>query len=277
MVDMYFEMEVLPHRQDRTMSEPSQEAAADIIIPVCNQYVFTRKLLEGIYRYSDVPFHIYVIDNASTDETVDLHKIYTHNITIVRNQENRGWCGAINQGIELGQNPYVLFMNNDVEVSQGWLGNLIAFLDTHPRIGAVGPLNSSPNDWQCVDRVREKVVPQIPNFLTDDIHERNRILDYHFHRAGILIEGMLAFFCVALKRRTVNAVGLLDESFVGGGDDDDYCRRLRKAGYVLGLSLNTYVIHHTSLTAKTIFDSEERRELRKKNLARLREKHPEYY
>jgi O-antigen biosynthesis protein len=255
----------------------STETAADLIIPVHNQYSYTRNLIEGIYRYSDAPFHIYIIDNASTDETTDLHKIYTHNITIVRNRENRGWCGAINQGISLGQNPYVVFMNNDIEVSQGWLGNLISFLDTHPRIGAVGPLDSSPNDWQCVDRVRESMVPQIPNFLTEDLHERNRILKYHFSRAGILVEGMLAFFCVALTRRTVSAVGFLDESFNGGGDDDDYCRRLRKSGYVLGLSLDTYVIHHSGLTAKTVFDDAERRDNRKRNLARLKDKHPEYY
>jgi O-antigen biosynthesis protein len=259
------------------MSASSHEVAADLIIPVCNQYAYTRNLIEGIYRYTDRPFHIYVIDNASTDETVDLHKIYTRNITIVRNRENRGWCGGINQGIDLGRNPYVVFMNNDIEVAKGWLGNLTSFLDTHPRIGAVGPLDSSPNDWQCVDRVRDAIVPQIPNFLTEDLHERNRILKYHFHRAGILIEGMLAFFCVALKRRTVGAVGLLDESFNGGGDDDDYCRRLRKSGYVLGLSLDTYVIHHSSATAKTIFNAAERREIRKRNLARLKEKHPEYY
>jgi O-antigen biosynthesis protein len=253
------------------------EIAADVIIPVYNQYSFTRNLLEGIYRYTDVPFHIYIIDNASTDETADLHKIYTRDITIVRNRKNRGWCCGINQGIELGNNPYVIFMNNDVEVSQGWLGNMIAFLDTHPRIGAVGPLDSSPDDWQCVDRVREKIVPQIPRFLTENLHERNQILKYHFHRAGILVEGMLAFFCVALKRRTVKAVGLLDEGFIGGGDDDDYCRRLRKSGYVLGLSLDTYVLHHSSSTAKTIFGTGERREMRKRNIARLKNKHPEYF
>ncbi len=251
------------------MRAPVSETAADIIIPVYNQYPHTRNLLEGIYRYTDVPFHVYVIDNASDDETVDLHKIYSRDITVVRNRENRGWRGAINQGLQLGRNPFVVFMNNDVEVSEGWLGNMIAFLDTHPRIGAVGPLDSNPNDWQCVDRVREKIAPQIPNFLTEDIHERNRILRYHFYRAGILIEGMLAFFCVALRRRTVNSVGPLDENSGRGGGADDYFRRLRKAGYVLGLSLDTYVVRHASPT-KAADDAEERRGLQKKNPARFK-------
>ncbi len=232
------------------MSTSSVKAAADLIVPVHNRYVHTRSLIEGIYRYTDTPFHLYIIDNASTDETVDLHKIYTNSITIVRNRKDRGWSSSVNQGIGLGNSPYLVFMNNEVEVSQGWLGNMLSFLDTHPKIGAVGPMNSSPEDWQCIDRVRKEIVPQIPNFLTEDLHERNRILKYHFDRAGILIEGMLAFFCVALKRRAVSSVGPLDEGFNGNADGDAYCRRLRKSGYVLGLSLDTYVLRRSTLNVQ---------------------------
>jgi GT2 family glycosyltransferase len=237
--------------------------AADLIIPVHNQYPCTRNLLESIYRHTDIPFHIYLIDNASTDETVDLHKIFTRDITVVRNRIHQPWRGSINQGIRLGANPYVVFMDNDIEVSQGWLGNLTAFLDTHPRIGAVGPLNSNPDDWQCIDRVRETLVPQIPEFLTADLHQRNRVLKYHFHRAGILVEGMLDFSCVALTRRALEAVELLDETLASGGDGDTYCRRLRKAGYVLGLSLDTYVVHSANAANKSVVSPVRYGELRK--------------
>lgn len=226
------------------MENGSGSNTADIIIPVRDQFNHTRTLLEGIYRHSDLPFHIYVIDNASSDETVDLPRIYTRDITVVRNREDMGWCAAVNQGIRLGNSPYIVLMQNSVEVEQGWLGNLIAFLETHPRIGAVGPLGSDPGNWQCADRVREKIVPQVPQFLTEDLQERNRVLRYHFYRAGILVDGMLAFFCTALKRRAVEAVGDLDEVHAGGSDGEEYCRRLRKAGYVLGLSLDTYVVQH---------------------------------
>jgi GT2 family glycosyltransferase len=250
------------------MSAGSPAAAADIIIPVQNRFGYTRNLLESVYRHTDVPFHLYVIDNNSSDETVDLGKIYTRAITIVRNREDPGWRGAINQGVQLSRNPQLVFLSNEVEVSRGWLGNLLAFLDTHPRIGAVGPLNSYLGDKQCVDRVRREIVPQIPLFFTDDLHERNRILGYHFHRTGILIEGTLAFFCVALKRRAINEIGLLDEACVEGYGDEDYCRRLRKAGYVLGLSLETYVLHNSDATHRIVFDKARRRELRKKNVSR---------
>jgi GT2 family glycosyltransferase len=246
--------------------------SADIIIPVCNQYSYTRNLLEEIYRHTDLPFHIYIIDNNSTDETVDLHKIYTRNITVLRNRLNRGWRGGINQGIQLGNNPNVVFTSNDVEVSKGWLSNMIAFLDTHPRIGAVGPLTSGANDWQNVDTVREKIAAQIPQFKTDDLHERNRILKFHFHRSGILIEGMLSLSCVALKRRTVNAVGMLNET-MSGSSDDEYCRRLRKAGYVLGLALDTYVICDSEPMAESSMPDPKRRNIRKKNVISIQGKH----
>jgi GT2 family glycosyltransferase len=224
------------------MQMSSHQGAVDIIIPVCNGFPYTRTLLEGVYRYTDLPFHIYLVDSGSTDETADVSKIYTRDITVVRNRENRGWCAGANQGVEVSHSPTVVFMSNDVEVSQGWLGNMAGFLRTHPRIGAVGPLSSNPSDWQGVDRVRERMVPQIPQFLTEDLHERNRILAHHFHQAGILVEGELAFFCTALQRRAINAVGPLDEECDNW--EEDYCRRLRKAGYVLGLSLDTYLVHH---------------------------------
>jgi GT2 family glycosyltransferase len=258
------------------MENGSSRTAADIIIPVHDQFNHTRALLEGIYRYTDQPFHIYVIDNASSDETVDLAKIYTRNITVVRNREDVGWCAAINQGIRLGSNPCIVFMENNVEVDQGWLGNLITFLDTHPRIGAVGPLGSDPRGWQCADRVRETMVPQIPRFLTEDMHERNTVLTYHFHHAGILVEGMLAFFCAALKRRAVQAVGELDEALAGGVDSEDYCRRLRKAGYVLGVSLDTYVVQHPPTPRRPFHGGGERRRSRKADPATVREKHAVY-
>ena len=221
------------------------ENATDIVVSVHNHYAYTRGIIEGIYRYSDSPFHLYVIDNASTDETAYLDKIYARDITVVHNRVNTGWSAGINQGMAIGKNPNIVIMSGDAEVSHGWLENMLAFMDTHPRIGAVGPLGSYSGDWQYIERVRETAAPQIPALQTDDIHERNRILQYHFHRVGILIEGTLSFFCVALKRRTVAEIGTLKETLSFKEASRDYCLRLRKAGYVLGLTLDAYVVSHS--------------------------------
>ena len=102
------------------MNKLTSETAADLIIPVCNNFSRTRNLIDDIYLHTDVPFHIYIVDNASTDDTADLHKIYARDISIVRNRENRGWAGGINQVIDLGNNPNVVFLSDNIEVSPGW-------------------------------------------------------------------------------------------------------------------------------------------------------------
>ncbi len=252
------------------MEQGVTQGHADIIIPVYNKFAQTRNLLEGIYLHTDVPFHIYLVDNASTDETSDLQKIYSRDITVVKNRVSRSRCAAINQGIEMGGNPYVVLMSNDVEVSHGWLGNMIAFLESHPRIGAVGPLTSSSGYRQSIDQIRANRVSQIPYFLTNDLHEQNRILQFHFNRAGILIEGQLAFFCIALMRRTISAVGSLDET-LPEAFEEDYCRRMRKAGYVLGVSLDTCISCHRS-TIQNAMGAGSKRDLRKAIPAHPKEK-----
>ena len=230
------------------------DTATDIIVSVHDGYQYTRGLIEGIYRHTDSPFHIYVIDNASTDETVDIEKIYTRDITTIHNRVNTGWSAGVNQGTAMGKNPNIVIINSGTEISKGWLGNMLTFLDTHPRIGAVGPLGSCPGDWQYTDNVREKAAPQIPIFRTGDIHERNIILQYHFHNAGILIEGALSFFCVALKRRVFSQIGMLNEKLAFREASSDYCRRLRKDGYVLGVALGVYAAGNSGEEIKPVPD-----------------------
>lgn len=223
------------------MTNAGASSAADIIIPVRNQFARTRALLEAIYRQTLHPFHLYVIDNNSSDETADLRKIYARDITVVTNRENRGRAAALNQGIGLGCNPHVVLLNPSVEVSTRWLEQLIAFLESHPRIGAVVPLSSCPDDCQFVDRVRKTSVPEIPHFFSEDVHERNAILEYHFASAGILVDGAVDLSCAALRRRALAEAGPLEESGGNGRVSADYCGRLRKAGYVLGIALDTYI------------------------------------
>jgi GT2 family glycosyltransferase len=253
------------------MKNGSTPGLADIVLPVRNEFSRTRALLEGIYRFSDWPFHIYLIDNGSTDETADLDKVYARDITVVHNREDRGWSSGIDQGIAMGNGPYLVIMSYEADVSQGWLGNLLAFLDSHPRIGAVGPLTSCSADWQGVDKVRESLVPEIPQFLTEDPHERSHILSYHFRRAGILVDGPLSFLCVALRRRVVEKVGPFHRS-ASHDNGEDYWRRIRKARYVTGLALDTYVGRKVTTAPGNDRPTEHRREPRGHSFARVQER-----
>ena len=87
---------------------------------------------------------------------------------------------------------------------------------------------------------------------------------------------MLAFFCTAFRRETIDKVGYLDERFVMGGDDDAYCRELEKNNYKLALLLNTYIKHKAGSSVNKM-ETTTKKQIDEKNRKLLRELYPEYY
>lgn len=250
---------------------------ADLIIPVYNQLGFTKACLESIRKNTLLKdYRLVVVDNASTDDTLKwLSGFRDENMTIIANGKNLGFAKAINQGIELSRADYIGFLNNDIEVSKGWLTSLITILASDKTVGAVGPVCSNNHDWQGFDRVKAK----FPVFNVDapeDFEKRAQIISDRFKNKYIHVRGMLAFFCTLLPMGVVRKIGLLDEGFEYTGDDDDYARRLERAGYKLALSLGTYIKHRSETTGRAVY-GDKKKELSAKSIRRLKEKYPDYY
>ncbi len=81
---------------------------------------------------------IVIIDNASTDTSLESLADFRDRVHIVRNRVNRGFAAAVNQAIAETAMPYVLILNPDVHVMPGAVALLEGFLDAHPKAGAVG-------------------------------------------------------------------------------------------------------------------------------------------
>lgn len=251
-----------------------------LICVTYNNWNQLSKCLESIYKHTENEYHLFLIDNNSSDATVGLYGMTLPNTTIIRNMKNVWWGGGINQGIRLSKDfDYVFFLNDDIEVPMGWDAKHVDILREEPSIGAVGPLNSNKRDWQGYDRVREHFkdlnLPTVSNVNRKDILGMNRALEPLGMR-HITVRGMLAFFCVGFRRNVIDEIGELDERFIMGGDDDDYARRLDAKGYGLGLLLNTYVIHHGGSSINKM-ESDFNRNCKNWNIALLRSKHPEFY
>lgn len=109
-----------------------------IIILTMNQLHYTKICIESILKYTRCNYQLVVIDNASTDNTVEWikSKLRSKDILIC-NKENKGFSCANNQGLLLAQGEYVLFLNNDIEVlGDLWLNT---FLKTMEHYDIVGP------------------------------------------------------------------------------------------------------------------------------------------
>ena len=209
--------------------------------------------LESIVRHTDSElFDLYVVDNGSTDSTVELCAgSWPPNIHFIRKNENLGWVGGINSCLPQAKKyPFVGFLNDDIEVGPRWLEHLVNLIEWNKTVGAVGPLTSNDRDWQGYDRFRlgpvKPGLPELEGIDRQDVVQMSASMA-SFIPGVTLNDCVLAFFCVLIRAEIVEKIGPLDEAFneLYLGDDDDYCNRILATGYLLALSFNAYVAHHS--------------------------------
>ncbi|MBO5997297.1 MAG: glycosyltransferase family 2 protein [Alphaproteobacteria bacterium] len=107
-----------------------------IVIPVYNQYAYTHACLYSILKFTPItiPYEVIVLDDCSTDETQTITD-RIKNITVYRNQTNLGFLGNCNAYIPKARGKYVFLLNNDTQVTEGWLDPVIDALK-EPNVGA---------------------------------------------------------------------------------------------------------------------------------------------
>jgi GT2 family glycosyltransferase len=134
--------------EGRRIAAPQTDHAprASVIIPVFNKAEFTFQALRALVAEVDLgDAEIIVVDNASTDETRALLERFGSVVRVVRNEENRGFVDACNDGAAIARGHYLVFLNNDAVVQPGWLDSLIETVESGAGIGAVGSMFLYPD------------------------------------------------------------------------------------------------------------------------------------
>lgn len=118
--------------------ETSETPQISVIVPVHGKCAWTVACLRSIRRHgAHTPFEIIVVDDTSPDDTVaTLSQI--RGIRLLRNQTNLGFIGSCNAGAEVAHAPFLLFLNNDTQVTPGWLDALVQTYHEEPNCGIVG-------------------------------------------------------------------------------------------------------------------------------------------
>ena len=104
---------------------------ATIIIPNINGKGWLKDSIESVLAQTEQDFHLIVVDNGSTDESLAEARSYCGrpNFTLIENGENTGFSHAVNQGIALAESEYVVLFNNDAFAEPDWLEQLIRTAD----------------------------------------------------------------------------------------------------------------------------------------------------
>jgi O-antigen biosynthesis protein len=256
----------------------------DVIVPQYGQVGLTKKLIASLAyfygpRNQDVDLRVILVDNNRNtidygDATLALYQSEVRWVGI-QNSENVGFVRAINQGLCVSDAPFVVFQNNDTEVQHGLYEILVKVLMDDKTMGAVGPVCSdTAHAWQGWRRLTEKgIMKKWPGIDTMNECVRATLLGTREPETYVGSK-MVSFFCTMFPAEVIRRVGLLSTDFgIGLGDDDDYCARIRRTGYKIGLSLNAYCTHVGRATFTSEFSEDAIKSMSKEAIRKLSTKY----
>ena len=214
-----------------------------IILPIFNNIKLTMECLLSIEENLDnkINFEIIVADDASTDDTAEVLKSIA-NIRYFRNDENLGFLRNCNRALEMVQGKYTLYLNNDVQVTAGWLEALLNTFEIYPNAGVVGPKFIYPSG-----HLQEAGGAFMPDGSTTMIGLDNdpSLPGFNYLRQVDYVSGA----CLIIPTSLVREIGGFSEEFLPCYyEDSDLCLSVRAAGYEVYYNPDAVIIHHLSKT-----------------------------
>ena len=222
------------------------------LLSACLTSLFTHKKKEDQWE-------ILVVDNASSDGSLDevkSHldqigtKVKSIKVHLISNKVNLGYAAANNQGIRASKGDYVLLLNSDTEVRNGTIDAMLTYMETHQSISAAtcrvelsdGSLDPAchrgfPTPWAAYTYFSglERLLPH--SKLFSEYHQGYK--DKTKEHTVDCISG--AFLLI--RRKIIEKVGLLDETFFMYGEDVDWCYRIRQKGFSIGFYPYVSILH----------------------------------
>lgn len=211
---------------------PHQESQADLAVIIVSWNVRAH-LLENLSSLAAsegaCTARCIVVDNASTDGSMEAVRETYPWVQMITNRENRGFAAATNQGIHARQARHVLLLNPDMRVEKETLARTVAYLDAHMDAAVVGGYLSG-QDGIVVESVRRfpsflsqlALVCKVPH-LFPQVLDRYlwKGFDYGMERSVEVVRG--SFF--AIHERALQTIGALDERYFLWYEEMDYCRQ----------------------------------------------------
>lgn len=237
-----------------------------VVVLTYNNWMFTKACLYSLAQFTRYPnWELILVDNGSTDGTPQHLQAYAGTdprARVILHDSNLGFAAGNNAGMRVADGEFVVVLNNDTYVTEGWLHGLLRHMRRDERLGLVGPVTNNIGNEARIDIHYAD--------MTEMARAARRYTDAHLHQR--LPINVTAFFCVMIRRTVLDAIGLLDERFGQGYfEDDDYCRRARDAGFEVAVAEDVFVHHHLSASFNEV-PSAQRKALFDRNQAIYEEK-----
>lgn len=215
-----------------------------VVIVTYNGEQWINKCLSSIYSASIIP-QVLVIDNNSTDETIQIIKSEFPDVMVVLNNQNMGFGVANNIGLKNAFNrgsDFYFLLNQDAWVEYDTFEKLINFQKKNTHIGILSPVHLN-GDGNQLDRNFSQC---IGGYSYDEILERERDhMDVRFVNAA----------AVLLTRELIRSIGGFDPIFKHYGEDRDYCNRALHHGFRVTVYTKSMIYHDRKYSVSNPFRS----------------------
>lgn len=234
------------------------------LVAVCHNHLeVTKSFVESVMNELDSNYDLYLLDNGSSDDTWEYLSSFSNKdsesenkplVLAYKSDINKGFAGgnnilikeilAVNKKGIIPNCVYpkytnIILINNDTLITKKAIEELVKVCNSDEEIAATGPISNSVGGMQLSKQ-----------FVKLKDSEYKSIADIVANQRRVPIEaGMLVGFCLCLKTKVVEEIGFLDERFgFGMWEDNDYCLRIRNAGYRLYIVPNSLIYHYGSQT-----------------------------
>lgn len=222
-----------------------------VIIVNYNVKYYVEQCIRSVYRSAgNMSLEVWVVDNASTDESINYLKPRFPQARFIENMDNVGFSRANNQAIARSAGEYVLLLNPDTLLGEDVLSTCVKFLDEHPDVGATG-VAMLKDDGGFAWESRRGLPTPFTSFCKmsglSTLLPKSRIFGKYYMRYLDEYEAnpieVISGAYNMLRRSALDRIGLLDEDFFMYGEDIDLSYRMLKEGY-RNYYLPCYILHY---------------------------------
>ena len=215
------------------------ETQLSIVIVNYNVKYFLQQCLYSVRAATQgLETDIYVVDNHSTDQSVEYLRPLFPEVTFIENTENVGFAKANNQALRICKGEYVLILNPDTVIGEESLRSLYFFMEDHPEAGALGlkmingngiflaeSKRSFPTPWVSFCKLfgLSKLFPNSPKYAS---YALPYLSPDEQHEVDVLCGAFML-----MRHEALDKIGLLDEDFFMYGEDIDLSYRFIQGGY----------------------------------------------
>jgi len=227
----------------------SENPTVSIVIPVHNLFEMTYHCLASIILAgSNVPFEVIVVDDLSTDQTTEIESI-VENVRVVRNEKNLRFLLSASAGAECANGEFVLFLNNDTEVTSGWIDELMSVFDKFQNVGLVGSKLIYPDGrlQEAGGIIWDSGKPWNVGHAQNSSHPQ-----YNYVRQVDYVSGA----AMIIRSELWDKIGGFSKELIPAYyEDTDLAFKVREAGYRTYYCPSSTVVHFEGMSNGTELDS----------------------